>query len=138
MEAKITKLDKLTVQHIRKRLTAAVKPLVEELGVVIDLGNCTFSENNCRFQLKVALVDSGGQVITEEADCFRNNAKLFGFEPDDLGRRFTFRGQSYIICGLKPKSRKYPIIAHSGNGKNYKFPCRTVLDALGREVPDWL
>ena len=138
MEAKITKLDKLTVQHIRKRITAALGPLAKELGVAVDLGNCTFGPSNCRFQLKVALLSSDGEAITEEADCFRNNAKLFGFEPDDLGRKFTFRGQSYTIYGLKPKSRKYPIIAQSGNGKNYKFPCRTVLEALGREVPDWL
>ena len=138
METKITKLDKLTVQHIRKRLTATLEPLAKELAVAIELGNCSFKENNCRFQLSVALMDSDGQAITEETDCFRDNAKLFGFEPDDLGRKFTFRGQSYIICGLKPKSSKYPIVARSGNGKSYKFPCKTVLSALGRQVPDWL
>ena len=128
----------MTVQHIRKRLTAAVKPLAGEIGAVIDLGNCTFSENNCRFKLNVALLDGDGKAITEEADCFKNNAKLFGFEPDDFGRKFTFRGQSYTVCGLKPKSSKYPVIATSGNGKSYKFPCRAVLEALGKDVPDWL
>ena len=138
METKIKKLDKLTIKHIRKRLAAVFQPLAEELGVVINVGNCTFGENNCRFQLNVALLDSDGKAITEEADCFRSNAKLFGFEPDDLGSKFTFRGQSYSVCGLKPKSSKYPVIAKGGNGKSYKFPCRTVLEALGRNVPDWL
>ncbi|MDD5135549.1 MAG: hypothetical protein PHP01_09095, partial [Phycisphaerae bacterium] len=85
METKITKLDKLTVQHIRKRLTAAIEPLAKELAVAIDVGNCTFRENNCQFKINVALLNSEGKAITEEADCFRNNAKLFGFEPDDLG-----------------------------------------------------
>jgi len=138
METKITKLDKLTVTHIAKRLTTAVKPLAKELGVAIDLGSCTFGASNCRFQLKVALLDSSGKAITEDIDCFRSNAKLFGFEPDDLGKEFAYQGQSYTICGLRPKSRKYPVIAQSDNGKNYKFPCRSVLGALGREVPDWL
>jgi hypothetical protein len=132
METKITKLDKLTVQHIRKRLATALEPLAKELAVAIDIGNCTFRENNCQFKLNVALLNSEGKAITEEADCFKNNAKLFGFEPDDLGRKFVFRGQSYAICGLKPKSSKYPVIAQSDNGKSYKFPCRTVLSALGR------
>lgn len=138
MEAKIKQLDKPTVTYIRKRLKTVLKPLTEELGVVIDLGHCTFQTSNCRFQLKVAVLDSNGKAITEEADSFRRSAKLFGFEPADLGKEFIFQGQPYAICGFKPKSRKYPVIARSGNGKDYKFACRTILEALGREVPEWL
>jgi len=138
MDNKINELDRPTVKYIRKRLEAAVESLAEELGVVIDLANCTFKTNNCRFQLKVAVLDPDGKAITEEIDSFRSNAKLFGFEPDDLGKEFIYRRQSYTICGLKPKSRKYPVIARSDNGKDCKFACRTVLGALSREMPDWL
>ena len=138
METKIKQLDKSTMQYIRKRLKATVEPLAKELGVVIDLGSCTFQTSNCRFQLKVAVLDCDGKAITEEADAFRRSAILFGFESADLGKEFTFQGQPYAICGFKPKSRKYPVIARSGNGKDYKFACRTVLEALGRGVPDWL
>ena len=138
METVIKQLDKPTVQYIRKRLKAALKPLAEELGVVIDLGHCTFQTSNCRLQLKVAVLASNGKAITEEADSFRCSAKRFGFEPADLGKEFIFQGKPYAICGFKLKSRKYPVIARSGNGKDYKFACRTVLAALGREVPDWL
>jgi len=138
METMIKQLDKHTVQYIRKRLQAVIAPLAKELGVVMDLGHCTFQASNCRFQLKVAVRDSSGKAVTEEADAFRHNAKLFGFEPADLGREFTFEGQPYTICGLRPKSRKYPVIARSGSGKDYKFACRTVLEALDRKVPSWL
>jgi hypothetical protein len=138
METIIKKLDKSTVTYIRNRLKAALKPLAKELGVVIDLGNCTFRASNCRFQLKIAVLDSTGEAITEESDSFRRNAKLFGFEAADLGKEFTFQGQLYTICGFRPKSRKYPVIARSCNGKDYKFACRTVLEAMGREVPPWL
>ena len=138
METIIKQLDKPTVQYIRKRLKAIIEPLAKELGVVIDVGHCTFQTSNCKFQLKVAVRDSDGKPVTEEADSFRRDANLFGFEPSDLGREFIFQGQPYTICGLKPKSRKYPVIARSGNGKDYKFDCRTVMEALGREVPDWL
>ncbi|MBN2272139.1 MAG: hypothetical protein JXN61_16110 [Sedimentisphaerales bacterium] len=138
MNDKIKELDRPIVKYIRKRLETAVTPLAEELGVAIDFGSCTFNTSNCKLQLKVSVLDGDGRAITEEGESFRNNAKLFGLEPDDLGKEFTFRGQSYTICGLKPKSRKYPVIARSDNGKDYKFPCRTVLEALGREVPAWL
>ena len=138
MKNKITKLDRPTVKYIKKRLETAANPLAEELGVAIDLGSCTFKTSNCKFQLKVAVLDPDGKAITEESESFRSSAKLFGLEPDDLGKEFIYRRQSYRICGLKPKSRKYPVIARSDNGKDYKFACRTVLEALGREVPDWL
>ena len=138
METIIKQLDKPTVQYVRKRLQAALGPLAKELGVMVELGHCTFQTSNCRFQLKIAVLDSNGRPITEEADSFKRNAKLFGFEPTDLGKEFAFQGQTYTICGFRPKSHKYPLIARSGNGKDYKFACRTVLEALGREVPDWL
>ena len=138
MNGKITELDRPIVKHIRSRLEAVFKPLAEELGLAIEVGSCTFNASNCRLQLKVSVLDGDGKAMTEESESFRSNAKLFGLEPDDLGKEFTFRGQLYAICGLKPKSRKYPVIARTDNGKNYKFPCRTVLEALGRQVPDWL
>ena len=138
METTIKQLNKPTVQYIRKRLQTVIEPLAKELGIVIDLGHCTFQASHCRFQLKVAVIDSDGKPMTEDADAFRRNAKLFGFEPDDLGKEFVFQGQSYTICGFRPKSRKYPVIARAGNGKDYKFACRSVLEALGREVPAWL
>ena len=138
MDDKIKELDRPTVKYIRKRLEAALTPLAEELGVAIDFGSCTFKTNNCRLQLRVSVLDPDGKAITEESESFRSSAKLFGLEPDDLGKEFTFRSQLYTICGLKPKSRKYPVVARSDNDKDYKFGCRTILIALGREVPDWL
>ena len=138
MENTIKQLDKPTVQYIRKRLQAVIKPLARELSMAIDLGHCTFQASHCRFQLKAAVKDSDGKAMTEDAEAFKRHAKLFGFEPTDLGKEFVFQGQRYSICGFRPKSRKYPVIARSDSGKVYKFACRSVLTALGKEVPDWL
>ena len=76
MKTKIGQLNKSKVKYIRKRLEAAVEPLAKELGVVIDLGNCTFQTSNCRFQLKIAVLDSNGKPVTEEVYSFRYNANL--------------------------------------------------------------
>ena len=138
METRIKQFDKSTVQYITKRLQAVLTPLAKELGVMIDFGSCKFQTNNCRIQLKIAVLNPDGEPVTEEADAFRRSATLFGFETADLGAEFTVQGQAFTICGLRPKSRKYPVIARSGNGKDYKFACRTVLEALDREVPAWL
>ena len=138
METKITTLDKPRLKYIRKRMESALKSLAQELGVTIDVCNCTFQQSNCRFQVKLAVLDSAGKPMTEEINLFRESAKIYGFEPDDMGREFIYRGKAYAICGLNPKSRKYPVIAKAVNGKAYKFPCEIVLKALGRQVPDWL
>ena len=138
MDSTIKQLDRATVTYIRKHLEAALQPLAEKLGVAIDLGRCTFEVSNCRFQLKIAVRNASGEVLTEEAESFKHNAKLFGFEPADLGKEFNYQDQPYTICGLKAKSHKYPVIGRAGNGKSYKFPCRAVLEALGRQVSPWL
>ena len=138
METKITALDKPQIKYIRKRMESALKSLAQELGVTIDVCNCTFQQSNCRFQVKLAVLDSAGNPVTEEIDLFRESARLYGLEASDMGKEFTYRGKAYTICGLNPKSRKYPIIAKAVNGKVYKFPCEIVLKALGRQVPDWL
>ena len=139
METKITSLDKPKIKFIRKRMESVLNPLAKELGVTIEVCNCTYQPSNCRFQVKLAVLDSGGNPVTEEINLFKNNAKLYGFEPEDMNRQFIYRGKAYTISGLNPKNRKYSIIAKSVvNGKAYKFPCEIVLKALNKQVPDWL
>lgn len=138
METKITRLDRPKLKYIRKRMEVALKPVAKELGIVIDIGNCTFQRKNGRFQVKVAVLDSDGKAVTEEVESFYDNAGLYGFKSDDMNRKFICQGKTYTLCGLNPKSHKYPIIAKANNGKEYKFPCRVVLKALGRQVSDWL
>ncbi len=136
MGTTIKKLNRPAVAYIKKRLKTTLKPLAEELGVVIDLGRVSFRSTNGRFPLKLAVLDCDGEPITEEIDSFRRDAKSFGFEATDLGRDFVVQGRSYTICGLSPKSWKYPVIARSVRGREHKFPCQTVIKALGKETPD--
>ena len=132
MTKKILILNEWTVQRLTERLETVLKPLAKEFGVDIDLGHCAFKRKNCRFQLKVAVLDSTGNPITAEMDTFRQEAKSYGFEPTDLGRKFVEGGQSYTICGLRPQSWRYPIIVKSDDGKEYKFSCFDVLHALDK------
>ena len=135
METTITELDKPTVRYIRDRLRSTLNPLAQELGIVIDLGSITFRKSNGRVQLRIALQDANGQPITEENDAFRHFAILFGFKATDLGKQFIIDGKPFTICGFNRRSRKYPIIATSEDGDEYKFSCGVVLQALGRIPP---
>lgn len=138
MEAMIKNLDRSMVKYLAERLKESVTPLADEFGIVIDVGNCSFNAKNCRFQLKLAVRDSNGNPLTEESESFKRFAEQFGFEAADLGRKFVHQGHPYTISGLRPKSRKYPVIAISRYGQEYTFSCKTVLQALGKDIPGWL
>ena len=40
----------------------------------------------------------------------------------DLGQEFQRSGKTFTIVGLKPRSKKYPILAKCSDGKTYKLP----------------
>jgi len=134
----IKQLDRLTMQYIRQRLHATLNQLAGEMNIMIELGACSFRTHNCRLQLNLAVLDSKGKPIQEEVEAFRHNAVLFGFEDTDLGKEFTLNGKVYTVSGFSPKSQKTPVLVRSKNGKNSKFSCRVVLEALGRKVPSWI
>jgi len=134
----IKHFDKLTVQYIRQRLQMPLNQLAEELKIMVELGSCTVRVSTCRFRLNLAVLDSKGNPLTEEIEAFRHNAVLFGFEDSDLGKEFSLKGQTYTVSGFSPKSDKSPVLAISTDGKTDRFPCRVVLEALGRKVPNWI
>ncbi len=134
----IKQLDNLTIQYIRRRLQVFLDKLAGELNIVIDLGNSSIKSTSCRIPLNIAVLDSKGRPVKEEVEVFKNNAMLFGFEDADLGKEFTFEEQTYTISGFSPRSQKSPVLAKSKSGRTSKFPCRLVLEALGKKVPNWL
>jgi hypothetical protein len=134
----IKQLDNLTVQYIRQRLRVFLDQLSGELNIMIELGNSSLKSSCCRIPLNLSVLDLKGKPVREEAEVFKNNAALFGFEEADLGKEFSVKGQTYTISGFSPKNHKSPVLARSKNGRTTKFPCRVVLEALGRKVPGWM
>lgn len=64
---------------------------------------------------------------------FRMVAPRFGLEPDDFGREFAFRSNTYRIDGLNPAAPRYPVHAsRQPDGKGFRFPVDIVQRALGR------
>jgi hypothetical protein len=135
METTIKQLDRETMDNITYSLEGSLETWAEELGVAIELGRGTFRGNNARIQLKLSVLDSNGNSITEEVEAFKRHALHYCLSPDDLGREFIFQGKSFKICGLNRRSRKYPIIARSQDSKEYKFPLESVLEGLFQEKP---
>jgi hypothetical protein len=138
---KYTRFDPSACDLLREQLNAVLSQFAESVGVQITLGKMRYQSNLVTVSLEVGVVNEDtGVAASKAAETFKVNAKLFGFQADDLGKTFKVAGhmQTFTISGLAARATKRPILASADDGKNYSFASRSVLKALGRDVPDWL
>ena len=122
-----------TVRTINAAIAEAIKPLEEQFGISFGAPSARYGENNMTVKIDVATVADDGSVLTKEAEDFKRCASMFGLKPEMLGRTFK-RGEldEYEVTGLKPRSRKYPVLAKNlSNGKTYKFAAIIVRNYMG-------
>lgn len=132
-KTKITKFDRATVRQILAECEEALRPVAEKHGLTLDRKGKTYYQDALpvMFQLLITKLDEDGNVLTADAKAFQQQAFLYGLEPSDLGREFRSRGDTFRITGLRPRSRKYPILAENvKTGKTYKFHAETVKAGL--------
>ena len=112
--------DKITrafLKNIRDEINAALAPLAEKHGVAFHAGNASFQDHKATFKLEVMV---GGVEDAAKRD-WDSCCSLYGFKPEDFGRTFWSGSDQFTICGIKPRSRKYPILGKSKRGAVYKF-----------------
>ena len=114
-------MDRSTVKQMRSSLEGLFGEFEKKYNVKVQLGNASYSDSNATFKLEVSDVNADGSVLSKDAEAFQKQAKFFGLEPEDLGSTFKQNGQEFTICGLKPRSHKYPVLAKNGKGQTYKF-----------------
>ena len=119
---KINQFDRTNLRMIREMIDQELADLGERLGVSIKAGSASFTSNNATYKLQIATISEEGEICTKEAEDFKLYCFRWGLAPDDLGREFNFRGNTYTITGAKPRSYQYPILATRGyDGKSFKF-----------------
>jgi hypothetical protein len=132
---KISKFDRATVRQILAECEEALRPIAEKHGLTLDRKGRTYHHDALpvMYQFLVAEKDEDGNVLSAVAKDFVKMASLYGLSSDDLGREFKSGGDTFRVTGLKPRSRKYPILAENvKTGKTYKFPLETVKAGLKR------
>jgi len=127
MSKAISSLDRASVRQIADDIEIALAKVAKRYGVKIEVGNSSFSPTNCTTKINISTVAKNGTVMTKEATDFNRYASSFGINGYKLGDTFEFRYETYKITGLKPRSRKYPLLAENVNtGKVYKFPASVI------------
>jgi len=128
-------MERSKVKELSAAMNEALKQVEESFGVQIQIGRCSFGENNASFKVEVSEKSSDGKVITKEAEAFKRNARFYGLQADDLGREFTTPdGKTFTITGLNSRGRKYPILGSDASGKSYKFPSEMVASMISTSL----
>jgi hypothetical protein len=134
--AKLTQFDRASVRQILNDCDSALQAVAKKYGLTLIRKNCNYYPNEVpvAFKLIVTQVNEDGEGIDPSASDFLTHAEAFGLSKDDLGKTFTVRGDSFKVCGLAPKSHKYPILAQKiGTTKRFKFGVYEVRSFLERE-----
>jgi hypothetical protein len=111
-------MTKTEVQILRNDLQEGLKEIFFDTDWEAEVGSGTYSDRKATF--KVEIIDNADGDGYKQL--FEELAPLFGIDPSWYGVTFSTYHGTYTITKIKPKNRKYPIIAEKVNdGKPYKF-----------------
>ena len=119
-------MDRSKCKLIEDEALDALKVLIEEkFGVKVSFKGGRFDNGMAQLKFEFAEVKADGSVSSQEAEDYKRLASLCGLPADGMGKEFVFRGSSYKVVGMKPRS-KYSILAErQPDGKRFKFEPRT-------------
>ena len=112
------------IDEFRKDFKEAVAELEKKHGISISIGRVSY--NAKKFTTKMEVIDSQpdeyGNVVSGEQANFNANCGHVGLSPHHYGVVFTYGKSEYKLVGIKPRNRKYPIIAENVvSGMRYKL-----------------
>ena len=130
----VQRIDGTTVKIVLASCQEALEMVAEEHGLTLVRKYCTYRDNEMPVAFKLLVPErdeqTGATIDPGESE-FRRLASRYGLEASHYSRTLsTFRG-TYRISGIKPKARKYPILATcTETGRTYKFLAAQVEKAM--------
>ena len=113
----ITEMNAATITMIQKELNDAMAAVLSEHGLSHSMGRVTYSNDSYSTKLSINV----GDVSDAKKAEYERYAFKFGIPSDSFGKTFTQGSESFTIVGIKPKGKKYPIIAMNKSGKKFGF-----------------
>lgn len=120
-------LTKKEFGAFRKELEQITKGLAEKYNVNIHAGKIKYTDISFNLDVEVTKKEVNGTSF-EQAE-FEKYCFLYNLKPEHYNKSFKSSGKSYNIIGFKPNRPKFPIIAKSEDGKQYKFT-EDILDKI--------
>ena len=114
----IQSFDSSNIDTIQKDINEALTAVLAKHGISHSCGNIRFNAESYSTKLTISV----GDVMDAKRAEFARHCRKFGLVPEDFNRTFTHAGTEFTVVGIKPKSRKYPILASNNDGDVFKFP----------------
>jgi hypothetical protein len=132
------KFDRTNCRLLAEEIERALQPVAEKHGIVIRSGRGSFSPTNYTLKVECS-VRLNGETVTREAEAFKRYAEHYGLKPEDLGKIISHGGRQFRIVGLKPNSRRFPVLAERlPDGKRFGLPAYAVRPDQTPTVRDWV
>ena len=123
-------IDKQMLTNFREDFTEAMKDLEQKYGLVITLGSIRYTPTSFDGKIECKEGESKDDVNEKE---FKQYCRMFGLDEEDYDKRFTYQGKDYVIVGIRPSKRKYPIAClELKSGTTYGFTVELVKRLLGK------
>ncbi len=119
-------LTRQLVAQIQRDINEALASVAAKHNLTLEPSRARYSDSNIKVTLELNVQTESG----EPAD-FSRHAQILGLPADCFGKHIMVNGKQMVICGLKLRNRKYPVLANA-DGKTFKLTERMVLDALER------
>lgn len=102
-------ITKETCRNLRSDMENALQAVAEKYGMDFDIGNMRFSPSTLTVKVTAAVLGENVENVLQGE--FNRFCRRYGLSESDYGREIIdFQGHRHIILGIKPRSRKYPIL----------------------------
>jgi thiamine monophosphate kinase len=108
--------NKQQFNEFRQDFQNALKEVSEKYNVTITAGNISYTNIDFTMKVNVKMNEVEGKSF-EQAE-FEKYCLMFGFSPDDYGKKAVNLGEEYILVGFYPRKRKQPVKI-TKDGKSY-------------------
>ena len=110
-----TKFDSTNIKAARNAIQEKLNEL-EALGLKIELGNISYSEDYFKTSMNVTVASAGDKYAVQ----YRQYAKLYGLNENKVGTKVKKQdGKLVTFLGFIPNART-KIAAYELNGKSYR------------------
>lgn len=118
----IENFDKRNLELLKQEMDLAMQKIGERHGIKTSIGKVKYNTGNCTIQIHAALINGPTITLKDTLEQeLRASGYRYGLYGEDLGKTFLVGFNEYTFAGLKPKSRKTPIIGMGADGKYYRF-----------------
>ena len=115
----MTSFTNANLDLCRQEIETALATITAKYGINIKTGNIRYGADRMYFKmpLEINIGNKDDQAQrTWNSYCYR-----YGLKPEHYGRTFESNGETYTLSGVKPRGKKFNILAKNEAGKCYKF-----------------